>query len=223
MKFPPAARYAAAAVAFLVPTAWALMLLGCVKYGVDWPATCEPVNYAAAPLAVGAGVWAVMGVVYLRRAHRRATKGMWRRVQLGGWHSFERAVRVAWGSEEDPPGLIAGETRFERRRWLIDAPNGQRVSVDRVRFWHWLMEVDRLQSGLPPGQSAISMRRWRGRKFEGEKLSEGEVLAYREILKAVGAVGYRTADARSMYYLVGAGATWGRVEQFEKILESEVY
>lgn len=217
------AGYALAAVAFLIPAVWLLLGLSCLKYGDTWPQTCEPVNYGAAALGVGAGVWAVMGVVYLRRAHRRATKGMWRRVNLGGWKTLERAVRVAWASEDDPPGLIAGEIRFERRRWLIDAPNGQRVSVDRVRFWHWLMEVDVLQRSLEPGRSAISMRRWRGRKFEGEKLSEGEVLAYREILKAVRAVGYRTADARSMYYMPGVGAVWGRVEEFEKIMESEVY
>lgn len=224
MKLPPAARYSLAAVAFLTPAAWLLMLLACVKYGSDWPATCQPVNYAAAPLAVAAGVWAVMGVVYLRRAYRRATKGMWRRVNPGGWRVMERVVRVAWGSEDDPPGLIAGEARFERRRWLIPCPNGQDVWVDRAEFWRWLRDgVEPLHATLPPGHSAISKRHWRGRKFQGRKLQEGDVLAFREILKAIKAVDYRTKDARSMYYIPAAGAVWGRVEEFEKIQESEVY
>jgi hypothetical protein len=218
------ARYALWSIAFLTPAAWLAMLLGCVKYGADWPSTCEPVNYAAVPLAIGALVAAWFGVVHLRKAHRTATRGWPRRI-VGpwAWRTLAHGVKAVWEGGEEPGLMIVGEVRFTRRRWLIPVANGQTVLVDRVRFWHWLEAVDALQRTLPPGQSAISMRRWKNKKFEGLKVSEGEVLAFREILKAVGAVEYRTRDARSMYYVAGQGATWGRVEAYEKLQESEEY
>lgn len=224
MTLPTPARYSLAAAVFLTPASWLLLGLGCLKYGETWPQTCEPVNYAAAPLAVGAGVSLWFGALYWWRAHRAATRRMWQRVHLGGWQTMELVKRIAWGSEEEPPGLIAGETRFERRRWLVPVPNSRRrVSVDRWRFWQWLVEVDKLQRALPPGESAIAIRRWKGETFKGRKITEGEILAFREILKAIQAVDYTTDDARSMYYVPGQGAVWGRVEEAERVMESEVY
>jgi hypothetical protein len=222
VKLSPVARYSLAAVAFLTPAVWLAMLLGCVKYGNVWPQTCEPVNFAAAPLAVGAGVAGVMGVIYMRRAHRRATKGMWRRVSLGGWKSFEHRLEtvkaLAWGSEDEAPGLITGEGRFERRRWLVPVKNGQRVWVDRAEFWVWLRDqVEPLAATLPPGHSAIASRLWK------KKLGEGKYLAYCAILEATKRCEWPTGEARSRRYVSRGGAVWSVVEEFEKIMKSEVY
>lgn len=214
------ARYALWAVAFLTPAAWLGLLLTCVyRPG----AACEPANFAAAPLAIGAGAGLWFGLLYWRKAHRHATRGWWQRIAgPGAWKEFRHGVKSLWEGEEESPAIV-GELRFTRRRWRVKAPNGQIVLVDRVRFWHWLDAVDALQRQLPPGHSAVAIRKWKNKKFEGLTVSEGEILAWREILKAVGAVEYRTRDARSMYYIVGQGAVWGRVESYEAIQASEVY
>lgn len=230
MIFRPVTRYALIAIAFLTPGAWLALALGCLKYGDAWPQTCQPVNYAAAPLAIGAVVGLWFGLVYLRRAHRRATHGQWRRAFIPGLRTLESATEAVWMTgkkvlawSDEPGDLITGEMRFERRRWLIHCPNGQRVHVDRAEFWRWLQAVEKIAAGLPPGQSAVSMRRWRGQVFEGRILSEGDVLAFREILRAVGALEWRTGDYRSMRYVACAGAVWGRVEAMEQVQESEGY
>lgn len=210
-------------LAFTAPAAWAVTLAGCLL----WPgvAVCGlPYLYPLVTLGVIVLTLAPLGLTYSERARRKASRGMWQRAAVTGgtFASVKEVVSGLWG-DGDQGAAIVGEVRFERRRWSVDAPNGQRVYVDRARFWRWLQAVDKLQRELPAGQSALSMRRWKGRTFEGARLGEGDVLAFREILKAVGAVEYRTHDARSMYYVVGPGAVWGRVEEFEKIQKSEVY
>lgn len=208
------ARYAALAVAFLTPATWLAMLLGCVKYGDTWPQTCEPVNFAAAPLAIGALVLLPIGLTYVERARRRASKGMWLR-GLGLGRSFERVAKMIWGSELGPGAAIVGEARFTRRRWLIPVANGQRVWVDRREFWLWLNEVEALHRRLPPGESAIGERIWK------PKLKEGRYLAYCRILEAVGRCEYPTDDPRSRRYV--PGLAWSACESFELIQESEEY
>lgn len=215
-RLPPAARYACAAIAFLVPSVWLLMLLACVKFGDDWPAACEPVNYPAAALAIGLLVFGSLGLTYLERARRRARKGMWQKVAGpgAGWGKlFERTVRVVWGSEEESPGLIAGEMRYQRRGWYIDVKSGRRVWVDRRQLWEWLYQVEALVAAQEPGP--ISERRWQ--PIIGRDLW----LAYMEILEAVGAVEYPTDDVRSRRYR--PGGAWSRVEEFEKLRPSESY
>lgn len=222
---PPVIRYSLLSLAFSIPAVWVLTLSGCLLW-TDVAVCGSPYLYPLTALGVIALTLAPLGLTYAERARRKASRGMWHKVSTGTRFEqlaavWQDAGRIAWGESESE--AITGEMRFERRRWLIDAPNGQRVYVDRQYFWRWLQAVDRLQRELPPGQSALSMRRWKGRVFEGTRLAEGDVLAFREILKAVGAVDYRTNDARSMYYVPGAGYVWGRVEEFEKTQKSEVY
>ncbi len=219
---PPVARYALASIGFLIPAVWLAMLLACTRWGATWPAACEPINYPAAALATAVLVLAPIGAVYLERARRRAAKGMWQKVGAGGrgpgsgWlATFERSVRVMWGSEaEAPDSLITGEMRYERRGWWLSVKSGRRVWVDRWCFWQWLWEVEALAQSLPAGESPIGERRWQ------PVIGRDLWLAYCDILEAVGAIEYATDDLRSRRYV--RGQAWGRVEEFEKVRGSEV-
>lgn len=221
-RLPLLASYALTSIALLVPAVWLVMLLACVKYGDDWPATCEPVNYAAAVPATAALVLLPLGLIYRERAHRRASRGMWQKVgggtgELGSWGAkLERTVQYLWGSEIEPPAtLISGEMRYEKRGWYLAVKSGRRVWVDRREFWLWLEKVETLVPKMEAGESAIGERRWQS------MLGRDLWLAYMDILEAVGAVEYPTDDLRSRRYK--PGSPWGRVEEFEKLRPSERY
>jgi len=228
MTFSPVIRYSLLSLVFTIPAAWALLTGGCLL----WPLAevCSlPYLYVLAALGVVVLTIAPLGLTYLERARRKASRGMWRKVGGLSGASFERAVdgiwsagqRIAWGDSEGE--IITGEMRFERRRWIIPVRNGQVVYVDRRVFWRWLERVEALAHSLPPGESPVGMRRWRGRVVEGQRLREGDVLAFHEILAAVGRFEYATPDARSRRYVSRPGAVWGAVEEYEKVQRSEVY
>lgn len=225
-QLPPAARYACAAIGFLIPAAWLAMAGACIRWS-DWTLACEPISYGLAPLVIGAGVMGVMGLNYLDRAFRRSRKGMWQ--QHGGpeWgRSLQSSAKaIIWGNAEGDEAQyqITGEMRFARRRWTIRVKNGQRIHVDRRTFWLWLEQVETLAATLPAGRSPVSRRYWEGRTVDGLTIREGDLLAFWHILEAVGRFTYPRADARSRRYVAGGGAAWGAVEEFEKVMESEEY
>lgn len=230
MTLSPVIRYSLLSLTFTVPAAWALLTGGCLL----WPRAevCGlPYLYVLAALGVVVLTIAPLGWTYLERARRKAGKGMWRRggVPGGGVSSVKSAFKALWDEEhrigwgESSGEIISGEMRFERRRWLIPVRNGQVVYVDRRVFWRWLEQVEALAQTLPPGESPVGMRRWRGQVVEGQRLREGDVLAFHDILAAVGRFEYATPDVRSRRYVSKPGAVWGAVEEFEKVQRSEPY
>lgn len=222
MTLSPVIRYSLLSLAFTIPATWAMTLGGCLTWP-DAPACGLPYLYPLAALAVIALTLAPLGLTYAERARRKAGRGMWRKVGGLGGVRFEQVwsagQRIAWGDSE----IITGEMRFERRRWLIPVKNGQAIYVDRRVFWRWLERVEALAQSLPPGESPVAMRRWRGQVVEDCRLREGDVLAFHEILAAVGRFEYPTPDARSRRYVSRPGAVWGAVEEYEKVQKSEVY
>lgn len=221
-RLSPVAHYALAAAVFGVLCAWLALLTGCL-YGL--PEACAPRSYGLAALGVPLLICLVMAWIHMRRAIKRATKGEWRGAAgRGWWKTLERSVRVAWASEDDQSDLITGLLREERRRWLVPVANGQRVWVDRKTFWRWLQEVEKLAQTLPAGRSPVAKRLWEGRTVEGQKLKEGDLLAFCVILEACGRFHYARDDRRSRQFVSRSGAAaWGTVESYEGIQESEVY
>jgi hypothetical protein len=213
--------YTLAAVIFTVPTAWLATHAACIVYETArlcyWPGLYPLVTTLAAMLVV-----APVGLIYGERARRRAAKGMWQKVPgsgfgvQGGWlTTLERTAKVIWGSDPtgEPPELITGEMRFDRRGWYIEVKSGRRVWVDRWDLWQWLARVEALARKLPAGESPIGERRWQ------PVIGRDLWLAYMDILEQVGAVEYPTDDLRSRRYV--PGQPWGRVEEFEKVRGSE--
>lgn len=227
LRLPPIVRYAGAAMAFLIPTAWLSTYGVCMSWEArlcGWSGLYPFVTVATAALTL-----APIGLAYLERAQKRARKGMYARPGPASGGAMDWGVRtfksvsevlwddkgaLAWGEGPGPEGLITGEMRYEARGWwlMVEVNGGTRVWVDRWRFWQWLEKVERLHHTVGPGESAIGERRW-------AKLGRPLWMAYVDILEAVGAVEYPTGDARSRRYV--PGLPWGRVEEYEKLRPSE--
>ena len=216
LKLPKIIEYTALSLIFTLPAAWLVLYAVCRSSW--WRQVCNQDGFMSVTILVIVLTLAPIGYIYRERALRRARRGMWAGGGLA-WGQragrlYDNVTRLAFEPPE-PEGEIVGQDRFERRGWWVWVPvgGGRQVWVDRRDFWQWLVEIEQAAQGMQFGASVIGQRRWE------PELGRERWMAYCDILLAVGAIEYSTADPRSRRYI--PGAPWGRVEAYEQLRPSE--